>query len=236
MLVRRPHSSSQALYKNRATHWRDKLSLHEIAEHTGLSRNTLRQMPGRLKMYKCPSTAGPQALGKPHAFTGELEQALQAAGHRRKNRRTAKALFAQIQVADCAGRYCTVTDFTLAWRGSAGKPPHAIVPLSFGLGERRGCACSRRQHQPYEPGRNAKLLGRTPSFPALRTQAAGLDAQQSGPSIHPAAKFFLLGPGQYWLHGTQKIPPLIAKFSDPKENAGCPALVFGLTGLGMRNC
>ena len=75
-------------------------------------------------------------MGKLSAFTGELEQALQADGHRSKrDRRTAKALFAQIQAAGYAGGYSAVTDFTRAWRGSAGKAPHAFVPLSFALGE-----------------------------------------------------------------------------------------------------
>lgn len=49
--------------------------------------------------------------------------------------RTAKALFAQIQAAGYAGGYSAVTDFTRAWRGSAGKAPHAFVPLSFEFGE-----------------------------------------------------------------------------------------------------
>jgi transposase len=83
-----------------------------------------------------PVYSRPQVLGKLCAFTGELEQALQADGRRSKrDRRTAKALFAQIQAAGYAGGYSTVTDFTRAWRGSAGKALHAFVPLSFALGE-----------------------------------------------------------------------------------------------------
>jgi len=115
---------------------RDKLSLHEIAKRTGLSRNTLRRWLRAPQEVQVPVYSRPQALGKLSAFTGELEQALQADGHRSKrDRRTAKALFAQIQAVGYAGGYSAVTDFTRAWRGSAGKAPHAFVPLSFELGE-----------------------------------------------------------------------------------------------------
>jgi transposase len=124
------------LGKIRRMHLRDKLSLHEIAKRTGLSRNTLRRWLRAPQEVQVPVYSRPQALGKLSAFTGELEQALQADGHRSKrDRRTAKALFAQIQAVGYAGGYSAVTDFTRAWRGSAGKAPHAFVPLSFELGE-----------------------------------------------------------------------------------------------------
>ena len=126
----------EMLGKIRRMHLRDKLSLHEIAKRTGLSRNTLRRWLRAPEEVQVPAYSRPQALGKLSAFTSELEQALQADGHRSKqNRRTAKALFAQIQAAGYAGGYSAVTDFTRAWRGSAGKAPHAFVPLSFELGE-----------------------------------------------------------------------------------------------------
>ncbi|MFZ3139906.1 IS21 family transposase [Polaromonas sp.] len=126
----------EMLGKIRRMYLRDKLSLHEIAKRTGLSRNTLRRWLRAPEEVQVPVYSRPQALGKLSAFTGELEQALQADGHRSKrDRRTAKALFAQIQEAGYAGGYSAVTDFTRAWRGSAGKAPHAFVPLSFALGE-----------------------------------------------------------------------------------------------------
>ena len=126
----------EMLGKIRRMHLRDKLSLHEIAKRTGLSRNTLRRWLRAPQQVQVPVYSRPQALGKLAAFTGELEQALRADGHRSKqNQRTAKALFAQIQAAGYAGGYSAVTDFTRAWRGSAGKAPHAFVPLSFELGE-----------------------------------------------------------------------------------------------------
>ena len=87
-------------------------------------------------MRRYTSYSRPQALGKLAAFTEELEQALNADARRSKqNRRTAKALFAQIQTAGYVGGYSAVTDFTRDWRGSAGKAPHAFVPLRFELGE-----------------------------------------------------------------------------------------------------
>ena len=90
----------EMLGKIRRMHLRDKLSLHEIAKRTGLSRNTLRRWLRAPQQVQAPVYSRPQALGKLSAFTGELEQALQADGHRSKrDRRTAKALFAQIPVA-----------------------------------------------------------------------------------------------------------------------------------------
>ena len=70
-------------------------------------------------------------------FEETLEQALTADSHRPKHgRRTAKALFAQIQAQGYQGGYSAVTDFTRAWRELSGKAiSKAFVPLSFELGE-----------------------------------------------------------------------------------------------------
>jgi transposase len=116
---------------------RDKLSLHEISRRTGLSRNTLR------KWVRVPeeSVAPPlyQREQKPtrlSPYHAVLEQALKADAHRiKQNRRSAKALFAQITTSGYAGSYSRVTDFIRDWRGTEGKAPHAFVPLSFELGE-----------------------------------------------------------------------------------------------------
>jgi transposase len=53
----------------------------------------------------------------------------------KQNRRTAKALFEQIQAEGYTGAYSGVTDFVRAWRGKAGKTPQGFVPLQFALGE-----------------------------------------------------------------------------------------------------
>ena len=55
----------------------------------------------------------------------------------KRERRTAKALFLQIQAAGYDGGYTRVTDFVRAWRESEGQAAlvNAFVPLSFELGE-----------------------------------------------------------------------------------------------------
>jgi transposase len=70
------------------------------------------------------------------AFADELERALKVDALRPKqDRRTARALFAQIKVAGYGGGYTRVTDFIRAWRAVAGQDVKAFVPLKFDLGE-----------------------------------------------------------------------------------------------------
>jgi transposase len=85
----------EILGKIRRTHFRDKLSLHEITKRTGLSRNTIRSW-----LRKPEDGIAPPAYvrhnepGKLTPFHASLELALKADAHRNKqNRRTAKALF-----------------------------------------------------------------------------------------------------------------------------------------------
>jgi len=127
----------EMLGKVRRMYLRDQLSLHEIAKRTGLSRNTLR------KWLRVPEAE----VAPPHysridpptklsAFHATLEQSLKADAHRiKQNRRSAKALFAQIKADGYAGGYSRVTDFIRDWRGREGNTPHAFVPLSFEQGE-----------------------------------------------------------------------------------------------------
>ena len=127
----------EMLGKVRRMYLRDKLSLHEISKRTGLSRNTLRKWvrvpeenvaPPRYRREPKPTRLSP--------YHAALEQALKADSHRiKQNRRSAKALFAQITASGYAGSYSRVTDFIRDWRGSEGKAPHAFVPLAFALGE-----------------------------------------------------------------------------------------------------
>ena len=85
------------LGKIRRMKLRDKFSTSAIAKLTGLSRNTVK------KWLKAPGSQAPKysresSEGKLSAFEETLEQALTADAHRpRHGRRTAKALFAQIQ-------------------------------------------------------------------------------------------------------------------------------------------
>ena len=127
----------EMLGKVRRMYLRDKLSLHEISKRTGLSRNTLRKWvrvpeedvaPPHYQREQKPTRLSP--------YHAALDQALKADAHRiKQNRRSAKALFAQITASGYAGSYSRVTDFIRDWRGSEGKAPHAFVPLAFELGE-----------------------------------------------------------------------------------------------------
>ena len=126
----------EMLGKIRRMYLRDRLSFHQIAKRTGLSRNTirswLRSPPGAAPpTYR--RNEGPRKL---KAFHGALEQALKADAHRAKqDRRTAKALFAQIKADGYAGGYSQLTAFLRDWRGLEDKTPRAFVPLRFELGE-----------------------------------------------------------------------------------------------------
>lgn len=114
---------------------RDKLSLHEIAKRTGLSRNTIR------KWLKKPKEATPayrrdKGSTKLSAFHAELEQALKADAHRPKeHRRTAKALLVHIRQQGYTGGYTRLTDFIRDWRQGEGKAQRAFIPLQFASGE-----------------------------------------------------------------------------------------------------
>ncbi len=126
----------EMLGKIRRMHLRDKLSLHDIAKRTGLSRNTIRKWLRRPEKATPPTYQRTRELGKLSPFHAALEQALSADAHRAKqHRRTAKALLAQIKADGYQGGYSQLTAFIRDWRGREGKTPHAFVPLSFELGE-----------------------------------------------------------------------------------------------------
>jgi len=115
---------------------RDNKSLHEIAKSTGLSRNTIRKWVRETKAVGKPTYRRREGANKLTAFHETLELALKADAQRAKqNRRTAKALFAQIKAAGYTGGYSRLTDFIRAWRGNEGKAPKAFVPLWFEPGE-----------------------------------------------------------------------------------------------------
>ena len=90
----------EMLGRIRRMHLRDKLSLHEIAKRTGLSRNTVRnwlRAPGEVNK---PTYSRKAVFGKLSGHVAELEQALKADALRpKKDRRTARALFAQVKAA-----------------------------------------------------------------------------------------------------------------------------------------
>jgi transposase len=123
--------------KIRRLHGRGKKSVREIAQMTGLSRNTvakwLKEPSGETPKYRRASVPGKLA-----PFVEAIKQALEVDAHRsRKERRTAKALHKEIIEAGYAGGYSRLTDFIRDWRlqresASASK---AFVPLTFELGE-----------------------------------------------------------------------------------------------------
>jgi len=126
----------EMLGRIRRMHVRDKLSLHEIAKRTGLSRNTVRRWLRTAEQVKVPTYSRVQGFGKLGGFVAELEQALKAdAGRAKQERRTGRALFAQIKTSGYMGGYSRVTDFIRAWRANAGQSVKAFVPLKFDLGE-----------------------------------------------------------------------------------------------------
>jgi len=122
--------------KIRRMYLRDNLSLHEITKRTGLSRNTIRKWVRSTKEAAPPKYSRDEMPGKLTPFHEALEQALKVDAHRAKqNRRTAKALFAQIKETGYEGGYSRVTDFIRNWREREGKAPRAFVPLRFEPGE-----------------------------------------------------------------------------------------------------
>jgi transposase len=115
---------------------RDKLSERAISKRTGLSRNTVHKWLQTSEEVQVPKYVRVKGFNKLGNFTDELEQSLKADALRpKKDRRTARALFAQIKGSGYVGGYTRVTDFIRAWRANAGKDTKAFVPLKFELGE-----------------------------------------------------------------------------------------------------
>jgi len=116
----------EMLGKIRRIYFRDKLSLHQIAKRTGLSRNTIR------KWVRAPEATQPAyqrcaTFNKLSPFHETLEQALKADSFRPKhNRRSAKPLFEQIKAKGYDGGYSQLTAFVRSWRGEQGKSLRAF--------------------------------------------------------------------------------------------------------------
>jgi len=85
---------------------RDKVSLHEITKRTGLSRNTVRRWLRASEQVRVPTYSRAAGFGKLSGFIAELERSLKVDALRPKqNRRTGRALFAQIQASGYVGGY-----------------------------------------------------------------------------------------------------------------------------------
>ena len=121
----------------RRLHGREKKSERDIARITGLSRNTVSKwLHGEVsEPPKYRRTAMPCKLTP---FEDAIRQALKADARRpRHERRTARALHAEIKAEGYDGGYSRLTDFIRAWRAGEGlaHAARAFVPLSFELGE-----------------------------------------------------------------------------------------------------
>ena len=123
--------------KIRRMYFREKKSVREISRLTSLSRNTID------KWLKAPVEREPVYCRKPGPikltpYVDQLTGWLRADARRpKRERRTAKALFAALREAGYEGGYSRVTDFVRAWRQNegAGSTHEAFVPLSFAFGE-----------------------------------------------------------------------------------------------------
>jgi len=128
----------EMLGKIRRMYWRDRLSLHEITRRTGLSRNTIKKWIKAGAVSNRPQYRRRDRPGKLTLFEARLLQALTTDAHRpKRDRRTARALFAQIKDEGYVGGYTGVSDFVRQWCLSVGQAQagRAFVPLRFALGE-----------------------------------------------------------------------------------------------------
>ncbi|MCC6191180.1 MAG: IS21 family transposase [Anaerolineales bacterium] len=126
-----------AMYaKVRRLRLRDGLSISEIARRTSLSRNTIKAWlrgPLRSEM-KYRRSATPKKIGP---YEAALREALAVDARRpRRERRTARKLYAQLRAEGFPGSYARITEFIRAWRVDQGTAARAAyVPLSFAWGE-----------------------------------------------------------------------------------------------------
>ena len=124
------------LAKIRRMHFRDGMSVREVSRRTGLSRNTVRRWlrQGAVEPVY-PARKRPCIID---AYRDQLEVWLRTDSHRpKRDRRTAKVLFHQLQAQGFPGGYGRVAEFVRRWRvggGSAVAKP-AFVPLQFSPGD-----------------------------------------------------------------------------------------------------
>ncbi len=124
------------LGKIRRLRLRDGLSISEICRRTGLARNTVK------RWLKAGEGAEPKYRRKERAtvlrpYEDRLRQWLEADARRAKReRRSALALFGQLQQLGFTGSYTRVSQYVRRWReDGAASVKSAFVPLKFALGE-----------------------------------------------------------------------------------------------------
>jgi transposase len=124
------------LGKIRRMYFRDGLSLSEISRRTSLARNTIKQWLKKPEGTE-PKYRRQSRPGKLTPFETALTHALDVDARRpKRDRRTARALCAELKAQGYAGGYTLVSDFIRHWHEHGGKPvTRAFVPLKFELGE-----------------------------------------------------------------------------------------------------
>jgi transposase len=118
-------------------HFRDGMSLREVARRTGLSRNTVRAWLRQSDVVepKYPVRAVRSVVDP---YRDQLEAWLRSDLHRpKRDRRTARVLFNQIRALGYPGSYNRVAAFVKRWRESDGGQirRQVFVPLRFEPGE-----------------------------------------------------------------------------------------------------
>lgn len=125
------------LAKIRRMHLRDVLSIREISRSTGLSRNTVKRWLRQDGVTE-PRYAPRAQRSVLDPWVEQLEAALRIDAYRpARDRRTAKALFEQIQALGYPGSYPRVVVWVRRWRERRAQGPRraAFVPMSFELGD-----------------------------------------------------------------------------------------------------
>ncbi len=123
--------------KIRGMRMRDGKSISEISRLTSLSRNTIKKWLST-SQSATPKYRRRDGSTKLAPFIQTLTQALEVDARRAKHeRRTARALHAQLAAEGYSGGYTRLTDFIREWRDKQGKliSTSAFVPLAFELGE-----------------------------------------------------------------------------------------------------
>jgi transposase len=129
---------TMSLYaKIRRMYFREKTPISEIARKTSLSRNTIKKW---LKVPVCAELKYPPrtAPSKLDPYAAELRQAIDTDARRpKRDRRTLKVLFRELQAKGYPGSYSRMTEHVKRWRAEAGvvSARSAYVPLHFEWGE-----------------------------------------------------------------------------------------------------
>jgi transposase len=125
------------LAKIRRMHFRDQLSIREIVRRTGLARNTIRKWLAEPEMTE-PAYPKRENTSIVDPYAEQLRQWVLADSHRpKRDRRTAKSMFAALKAQGYPGSYTRVAMRIQRIRQDISDAPNrkAFVPLAFAHGE-----------------------------------------------------------------------------------------------------